>query len=247
MTVRRFDIHAHAAVVVQAYRAGWSLKRLARKHRTNQHAITDCLRLVDEPMRTRSESGLIRASRESRALKARRVAAWRAYAIGRPLSFDQLRKRTETKARKQLHIGQYERRVLRALKRRGIKAIPQAAAVNRYNVDLAIGPFAVEIHVTRHHPDTRAAVRQRVKDLRNHRWHVLYVWHAAPSAWWGAFDAEVVCDQIVAFMNETGLDPAAPRQYKVITSDGHDPTRRRTKLGERVGRPAPRNDRHADA
>jgi len=96
---------------------------------------------------------------------------------------------------------------------RGAETTMEAAS-GRYNIDIAVGSVAVEVHPYSFNPlgPTRLRERQRTRYLCNRGWLVLYVWISARSY---TLD-EVTADYIVALAESAKRDPSLVGEYRVI-------------------------------
>lgn len=93
-------------------------------------------------------------------------------------------------------------------------------AEGRYNIDIAVGAVAVEVHRYGFNPLGRSAsasrLRQRANYLRNRGWLMCYVWIGPRGQWLTAAAAEY----IVALAKSAESDPSLRGEYRVIRGSG---------------------------
>lgn len=126
-----------------------------------------------------------------------------------------------------------EDRVAILLRALGVRAVEQYA-VETYNLDFAIPPVAVEVHVGTNHPLGVARLRRRTEYLTDRGWHVFYVWLARyTSAVWPSLG-----EDLVAFLEAAQRDPSPIGQYRVVRGSGELVTSGRGDLHELAVVPA---------
>lgn len=115
-------------------------------------------------------------------------------------------------------VGAGERKLAQWIRERGIEPVPQKA-VGIYNIDVAIHPIAVEVHLSHASPKFSATCYRRRMEralyLIEAGWSILYVWD--PSA---KRITEGAADYAVAFLQETNRNPSAIGEYRVIRGSG---------------------------
>ena len=113
-------------------------------------------------------------------------------------------------------IGRLERELLAILQDRVKGAYPQYP-VSGYNIDIAIEPVAVEIHIAANHPSASPAIRKRVKQLRKRGWSLLYIWVTPLHPL-----RDETADQIITAVQFAQRNPALGSQYWVIRGTGEN-------------------------
>jgi hypothetical protein len=219
-----------------------SLKRLAAEYRTTSILLKRELACRGMSIRSMSEAQAIRCARDrntewfSRFREAGRNAAihrtrtdewksrFKSYAsmawaanTGRAHTEEERAARALTHERLRLKVSPYAVVLNDWLIERGVQTTMEAAC-GRYNIDIACGPVAVEVHAYSFNPigSTRLRERDRLKYICNRGWLLLYVWISArafilnPSA----------ADYIVAMLEATKRDPSTIGQYRVIRGSG---------------------------
>src|SRR3989304_3615217 len=227
MTQRIFSSDSDAQVVAEKYRSGMSSYALSKHFGCTQNAIMNTLRRLGAKVRIRSEAGRLRVSKESSEYRAKTAEKGASKRRGRKETKEALMIRAITKQRFQVKIGQFESELSDRLRASGLQ-VTQQLAVDRYNVDIAVPPFAIEVHHTAHSPWSRDRLIRRSEDLRNLGWHVVYIWHCAglpgpktsrkgpPRRHGSFFDFGYVTEKLISIFKRIGSDPTSPRQNFVI-------------------------------
>jgi len=216
-TVRlaRADSHAGiAAGAIRLYRDGLSEKAVAERFSVDRNVIRRLSLRANVKPRGRSESMCLRMSQTSADERRRLASAAHSAVRGRARSESELAVRALRRERTQEKIGDGERLFANWLAARGSTTSLQKA-VGRYNIDVALPPVAVEIHVTSQNPLKRVQTRERIKYLADRGWHVLYVWVSKRH-----FLSEAAADDAVAFRKRAQCDPSPIGQYRVIRGSG---------------------------
>lgn len=219
----RFDL----VDLVKRYEAGQSLRSIAVNVGVADATLGKLLLGQGITLRGRSEARKLIAASENRHLRAQRGADTKRSQGAFFTSIKARRAIALTNQVRQNNIGQREEELFAALTDAGLH-VQRQVAVDAYNLDMAIGNMAIEVHRSVHHPNTRPNLRRRTKKLLDLGWHVIYVW--CPRE----FDARLIANYMEARCHELSVDPAGPRQYRVIRGNGEDATR----LG-RYGRHVP--------
>jgi sugar diacid utilization regulator len=125
------------------------------------------------------------------------------------------REQAKTKERTKSKVGKRERRFANWLRQVGYNPTLQKA-VDIYNVDIAVGSVAIEIHIQASHPHGHPYYTRRIEDLLQRGFNVLYVKmttdeHPLTSR---------ACDEAVAFIELTESSESTPRKYRVIRGTG---------------------------
>jgi hypothetical protein len=144
------------------------------------------------------------------------AAARRSPDSGWPHRESILLKAAKTRERNQSMIAPGERTIIRAMKRRSmLHGGATQKAAGKYNIDYAIGSVAVEIvaSISTMRSHRAGAFTKRMKDLGDLGWHV-YVIRLLRGI------TDVALDDLGAFVEKASRNKSAPRQYRVIRSDG---------------------------
>ena len=198
------------------YQGGETEQSLAKVYAVDRSVIARLLREQAIPRRGLSEAMSLRyvgmTREERKAISAKANATMR----GRPANPDQLRKAAKTRERRPFHRSAYEDTMAKWLCERNTTHIREKA-IDKYNVDFAVGTVAVEIlggewHTTR----TKTLIHnQRTPYLLNAGWAVLFVWATTNCPL-----TSVAADYLVAYADETRRNPSLVGEYRVIRGDG---------------------------
>jgi len=216
-TVRLARAHSHAEIAdaaVAMYRAGASELAVARRLGVDRLVIKRLLSRAGVQRRNGSEANRLRFQRMTADERCQLAAAAHAATRGKPKSEDVLHRSAITKQRTLSKVGNGERLFVGWLQERGLAPVLQLA-VGRYNLDIAIHPVAVEIHMTPQNPLALLRTRQRIKRLTELGWHVLYVWVSKRH-----FLSKAAADDAVAFRERAKRDPSPIGKYRVIRGSG---------------------------
>jgi len=114
------------------------------------------------------------------------------------------------------YIGIGETDLAEKLIANGLHPIPQAA-VEGYNIDLLCDHLAVEVHNSTTRPSHTTQAATRIAKLLCRGVSMIYV-KTGPSF---AVITDAAVNQIIAFHQETGCNPSALGQYRVVRGDGY--------------------------
>ena len=231
---------------VKAYVAGESCQSIARRYGVTPDRIRLILKKANVPIRDMSESRKVmwdkRDPAERRAVLARthaatvgRMSEFAKRAAGKPKSTKQLRALAHARWENLSVVGTGEELMASWLAARGLVFSPQLA-VDRYNLDLALLPVAVEIHVRPNNPLHFPPSFERMKHLTNRGWHVVYLWVTKRH-----FLSAAAADDIVTFYQIAKADPSPIGQYRVIRGSGELVAAGRGDLDEIALIPTPRS------
>lgn len=212
--MKRFSIDVPN--LVRAYEGGETVLNLSRRLGVSRPVIVRRLHEAGIPIRGPKEAQTLRMARLSPDERQRITAA----------AHDAVRgKRQTLEARINQAIGRekggksgspYEQLLACWLRERGITATIQKA-IGPYNADLAFDSVAVEVYGGGWHDAGRHAARAR------ERFDYLF------DAGWRVFIIRVehrhrlmpaVADDLIAFAQTSGADPAGGREYRVVWGDG---------------------------
>lgn len=210
---------------VRAYAAGESEQSIARRLGVARATLRKRLIAAGVSLRGRGDAMTVRMGRASPEERQRLVAAAHKARRGARDPLERLELRARSAERTVHKQGPYERRLIELLADSRLPIIPQKA-VGKYNLDLAIGSVAVEVHTATNHPFKRLDLRERTNYLTDRGWDVLYVWVGH-----GVITKDTA-HHVVAFVQEAERQPSARRQYRVIRCSGEVVTSGRGHLDE---------------
>lgn len=189
--------------------------------------------------RNRSEAGVVRAARLGHEGRMALIASAHAAVRGRAKSADWLHAIAVSRQRSGgVPSGYTELLMEDWLRERGLDPVPQMA-IDRYNVDLAIPPVAVEI-VFRTAADLRTPrFVRKVENLTDRGLHVLVVLVSRRT-----LIQPGAADHAVAFLKEAQADPSPVGQYRVVWGSGEVLAAGRGDFAEWAAVPPPRNGKY---
>lgn len=214
-TLRHGTLQLPDAEIAARYQAGESEKALAQEFGVNRFAIATSLRIMNISRRTMQESQIIRSAKIP---LREREQVFKDHPEPHQRTWEQrcqAARLWEDKAAQggmgRTSQGEILLRDLLLSKR--VCFTPQRA-VGPYNVDLGAYPVAVEVwggafHFSRDHTE-------RFRYLANQGWHLIIVYadiKRSPITIGAA-------DYIIAFLEQSRLDPTVRRKYRVIWGNG---------------------------
>lgn len=226
--MRRIDLNVDD--LVKRYQSGQSLKSISDDLGISRPTLLRRLREAGVPIRGRSEAESLKWSQMTPDQRANQVGKAHAAVRGVPKGQAWLEARAAARVRR---TSAGEQELLEMLRARGLDPEVQFP-VGKYNLDLAVRPVAVEIHVQTTHPFTWPRQVQRIEDILRHHWLSLYVWLKP-----GQVVTEAAADQVVALMKLARREPALHGKYRVIRADGQDTTLRRLDVNNGAVVPVP--------
>ena len=202
--------------LVRRYEAGESEQALAAALGVGRPTIRRRLLAAGVQPRNRSEAMKVRMDATSADERKRLAAAANVARRGSKASADELARKAHTAERTLQKIRNGEIGLAALLSTRGMRPDLQKAC-GPYNIDIALAPIAVEVHVSTSHPMRSARQRERVVYLADRGWRTLYVWLRP-----GAEASDRAADEVVAHVEAAQADPTAVREYRVIRGTGED-------------------------
>lgn len=203
--------------LVEWYEGGMSEKAIAEKIGTSRIPVRKRLVEAGVHIRNRSEAMYLRMAQASASERKLLASAANKAAKGREQTLEEKRQRALTNEARQNHVSSDELLLQRWLDDRGITSTAQKA-IGIYNVDLAVGPVAVEVfgggwHGSKHSPEF---IQQRFRDILDEGWLVLIIWIDRRK--WPLRPA--VVDHVVSLAETASSDPSTRGQYWVVRGDG---------------------------
>jgi very-short-patch-repair endonuclease len=195
--------------LIERYRSGESVNALAKICGASRPTLTKFLSALPD-YRGAGDANRLMASNRTTEQNTAWSAAARTARRGQTEGPEARRRRAIARQRQTWQIGRGEQQLVDWLQRRGMST-RQQFPVNGYNIDIAVGPVAVELLVSPHRPTAMAKVRKRVKNLTDCGWHVLYVWVKDADTL-----VERVADDIVAFVELSERNPSPVGQYRMV-------------------------------
>lgn len=216
----RIDLDDESAALLAArYRAGVSVKALAVERGVARAVVRRWLVETGVPVRGRSAAMHVRMAATSPAERARLTAAANEAARGRTASLAERASRAVTIAPRDTWVGMGEGEAAIGLTERGL-VVAHQAPVGPYNVDLAVGRVAIEVHRNTNYPLSLPHIAERVAFLRHEGWAVVYLWCAR-----GARERGRSCVEAAALDRVAALTASGPGSFHVVRCTGEDATR----------------------
>lgn len=201
--------------LVQRYLSGESEKALAEVLNVSRGVIRRILLSKNVKPRNRSQAMYNRMANTSKEERKRLSEAAHNAVRGRKRNPEEMNKAAITKQRKLSKLGAGELELQCRICKKGFECIPQFA-FERYNIDLAFKPVAVELWSDPCNPlnQTRTHNVRKTKRLCKSCWAVIWIWTPNGSV------SESCIDYIVSFLDRANSDPSLIGQYRVIRGSG---------------------------
>lgn len=200
------------------YLSGESLESMATKAHVGQTRLRKIFLKHGVEVRNRSDAMFERM--RQLGPEGKRTITENAHAAvrGRKLPKEQVERAAHARAiadQSRTHrVGRFEDILMRMLRRRGLRPIPQEAFLG-YNLDLGLIPIAVEVHVSANNPTADRKIRKRIENiLEGGRW-VIYVWITAAHPL-----SKGAVDKILAFLDLAKRKPSSRCEHRVIRGSG---------------------------
>lgn len=202
--------------LVRRYLSGESEKAIADDLGVGRPTIRRRLLAAGITPRGRGEAMSVRMANTSPDERKRLASAANTARRGSKASADELARKAVTAERTLQKIRNGEIGLAALLSTRGVRPDLQKAC-GPYNIDIALAPIAVEVHVSTTHPMRSARQRERVVYLADRGWRTLYVWLRP-----GTEASDAAADEVIAHVERAQADPASVREYRVIRGTGED-------------------------
>lgn len=205
--------------IIRRYQSGESKRFIADSLGVDDKTIARQLRLAGIAIRGHSEAGVVRATRDSPETKRKRIEGARKKLTGVPKKAEVRAKMAASKQARERCIGCFEHELGNCLAKR-FKVCRQMA-IGPYNIDLAVGKIAFEVHTSPHGPHLvlrhfyggGSTLKERIDYLADRGWMLIYIW--CPNG----INVEDT-EQIISLAERFGASPAVFRQHLVIRCHG---------------------------
>lgn len=202
--------------VVSMYNSGMSVKAISENLGFSRSSIVIRLKKAGITQRGRSESMFLRMS--STSIEDRKKLVKSANQAMRSTTKEQtierLKKSAITKFQTKSKVGILEQYFIDHLTSKGLNCIPQFP-FNVYNIDIAVGNIAIEIHNSLSNPDRLIHTRQRIIYLLKSGWIPVYVKFR-----YNTIIDKTTFDKIISLFNKSSCNPSFIGHYWVIGSTG---------------------------
>lgn len=202
--------------VVGLYNSGLSVKAIAEKFGVSRNVILVRLEKAGITQRNRSESMYLRMSQTS--IENKRLLVSKANEGMRNASKDKiierLKKSAKTKSQTLSKVGILEQYFIEEITKRGFNCISQFP-FDVYNIDIAVGNIAIEIHNSLSNPDRLIPVRKRIINLLKGGWTPVYVKFR-----YNTLIDKITFDKLISLFKQSSSNPSFIGHYWVIGSTG---------------------------
>lgn len=201
--------------VVKLYGAGTSENQLAKQFNVSRNVIRRVLTENNAHIRNQSESESVKWANMTNEQRINQVKRAHDTVRNLPKSFfaDMAVKQAKTKEATLSKVGALEAEFIEALGHEFEVVTPQKA-VGPYNIDIAIGNTAIEVHINTSHPHSHPYYTKRIVKLLKAGYNVIYIKIGSQ-----AF-VHRAAKQICALINATQWDKSNIRQYWMIRGTG---------------------------
>lgn len=226
--------------LIELYNSGMSCKQIGDMLHCDPGTVKKRLMNTNIKIRNKSDAGLLRNSKMTEEERERQTeASHKAHEkftaalnkrysvmneedkkritsnankamIGRIPTFTERIKRAKTHEQRILKVGKGEEELRNMLSVMGIYSSPQFA-LERYNIDLAIPPLAVEVHIATTFPHKIPRCYGKIIYALNHGWNILWIRLRSAS------DLTIAhADYIRSYFEFMNRNPSFPCEYRVI-------------------------------
>ena len=206
---------AFSSLIVPAYIGGESENSIASRLGISRTVVACAIAKANIQRRSQSESEQLKWASMSSQARANQIAA--AHAAAKEIPSKKRKTMLEKSAcRKQTtgsKIGHLEFEFANALQNRGLD-VTQQLAVSVYNLDIAIGNTAIEIHVNSANPHSHPVYLRRIMYLLKTGMDVIYIKCI------GKIDINRTADKIRELINFTQRQKSNVRHYWMIRGSG---------------------------
>lgn len=202
-------------LVISLYESGVSEKAISDRLGCSRSPIRRILTSNGIHIRSQSEAETVKWSTMTSEQRSAQVAAANEAVRNSPKEFHVANaiKQAQSKFRSLSKVGHLEAEFQSAFESRGYSPVPQYP-FGPYNVDLAIGDAAIEIHGNSANPHTHPYYRKRVMELLESGWHVFYIKTT------GQISIERAADQVSRMVDMAKRDNSGTRHYGMVRGSG---------------------------
>lgn len=214
-SIRDTRIALPTSVIVDQYLSGVSELKIAKSFGVSRNVIRRYLIEANVDVRCRSEAEKLKWSQMTDEQRSAQVEAAHQAIREKPPEFH-ARSAILQAVAKQRSLSKscdMESLFICEFEKLGFAVIPQKAC-GPYNIDIAIGGAAIEIHANSAHPHTHSYYRKRVVDLLKSGWDVYYIKCT------GQIDAKRAAQKISEMINLVESNKSGARHYGVIRGSG---------------------------
>jgi hypothetical protein len=205
--------------LIKSYLAGESQNSIAKRIGVSRDAIRRIIVSNGVKVRGNADANRLMMTHRTPEENATNTTAAHTAVRGVKRNPEELISRAITRQSKMIYVGMHESEFMQELISRGHSCVPQMA-VERYNIDIAISPFAFEIHsqtILPHKSTRHGNTAQRIKYLADHGWTSIYALTA------GKVTPNKIRDmvnQLESIMENASRNPTKRSEYWVIRRNG---------------------------
>lgn len=208
-------VEVNEQAVINLYSSGASVLSMSKQFNVSRNAIERVIAKNKLPIRNGSEANLIRFKNASLDEKRKVVKKANEAMRKLPHAFhhESSIKQAISKEISLKKVGQFETDIIEYLKKFNYNPIPQKA-FGTYNIDIAIGNIAIEVHVNSANPHAHPYFMKRIIMLLKGNWNVIYLKITQGGLNKRGFDQLRIC---VDFFSH---NPSIAREYRMMRGTG---------------------------
>lgn len=180
-----------------------------------RRVIRTTLKRLGVHIRNQSESEAVKWSKMTDQQRTNQVKAANQAIRDKPSEFHRQSSIKQAQRKQMTHakVGLLESEFTKAFNERGFDCIQQLA-VDVYNIDIAIGNTAVEIHINSSNPHNHPFYSKRIVNLLKLDWNVIYIKCGVNTF------VDVTADNVSSIINTISTDKTAISKYWMIRGNG---------------------------
>lgn len=202
-------------LIIPFFNEGESVKQIAIRLNIARSVVNRILRENGINHRNGSESMYVRMAQTD--IEERKRLTKKANQVVRELPAEFFvkshTKGSISKQKSGIKIGKWEKECTDSLREVGLNPIPQCH-FRTYNIDIACGNIAIEIHRSTSMPHNHPFYSKRIINLLKGGWNVIYVKFTGDNI------QNITFDKIVELCKFTGFNPSDSCQYGMINGAG---------------------------
>lgn len=199
-----------SSTIINLFNSGYSVNKISKITGFERSSINLRLKRAGIKPRNQSEAEYLKWSQMTSEQRAKQVSKAHEFRKGKATTNEWFIKQAKSKFITKSKVGAGEAEFIKWVEEKGLKAISQAP-VFKYNIDILVDKLAVEIHVNTCNPHTYGYFPQRIIDLLNSGFDVLYI-----KVTKGTPLSKVCADYAMSFIEFRRKNPTASCQYRVI-------------------------------
>lgn len=201
--------------IIKSFNSGVSVYAIARKYSVDRNVIYRILRINGIKRRNSSEAQKLRYNKTNIKYRQNLTKNANEAIRNKPKEFHHIisLKQAIAKEKSLSKVGQFELDIIKYLERKGFDPIPQKA-LTVYNIDIAIGNIAIEIHVNSGNPHNMLYYRKRIINILKSGWDVIYIKITKRGL------NKAGLNQLISLINLTSSYPSKIRKYWMIRGTG---------------------------